>query len=679
MQSRFGGTYRFWPIAFRGEALDNDELQRILMSTSANKRAAPAANPSGRLRDWSEEQFREIYDCDRFTAMVFGNRLRYTVDHMSTGLMFSAFSPIIRDWYDFAITISGPPDLDYPMAAVSSSLVVFLGTMEDAVRNVIEEYGVENLKPGDVLVCNDPYRVGTHVNDVCFIRPVFFGGRPVAFVNVRAHQLDMGGVAPGGFSATKENVYVNGLVLGPMLLFEHNRPVRSTFSLVFDNTRFAAVLQPDFMTMFQQLQLGERLLLESIERYGEAAFRGTIRYCCDVSAEAMRDALQKLPDGIYHAEGRLDADGAGDDEEIVVRAKITKIGERVEVDLSGSSRQARTCINAGPLDTKTAIGAAFKLLLDRATPFTSGAYRDIDIVIPPGTVLSAMPPAGAIFLYWEATQALLSAVLQELGRAIGDEAFGGDYGSVAVHNAHGVRADGTPWANVATVGGEHGPWGADRHADGDSYTVTYMVNGLDPATEAMEQDSPVMLMRKEYTIDSGGPGRNRGGAAVLKDALWMTAADHYSCQLRVKEATGNGARGGHAGSIGAAWLFPPPDHGGRSLLGLEATAYANATPICGMLDPQTKAIDPQGEYFYFGRQPVWHTRPGAISRYITNGGGGWGEPKTRPVERVLADVRNGYVSLEQAREVYGVAIAGDPESDPEGLVVDPTATARLRG
>lgn len=651
------------------------------MSTHPNKDPLQDVNLPVRLRDLTEDQFTAVYDCDRFTAMVLSNRLRYTVDHMSTGLAFSAFSPIIRDWYDFAITISGPPDMDYPMPAVSSSLLVFLGTMEDAVRNTVEEYGVENLKPGDVLLCNDPYRVGTHVNDTCFIRPVFYDGKPIAFVNVRAHQLDMGGVTPGGFSGTKANVYENGLVLGPMLLFEHDKPLRSTFSLVFDNTRFAGVLQPDFMTMAEQLKLGERLLLESIERYGEAAYRGTVRYCCDASAEAMSDALERIPDGVYHAEEPIDADGAGDDEPITVRATIVKRGGRVEVDCSGSSRQARTCINAGPLDTKTAVGAAFKLLLDRETPFSSGAYRPIDIVVPPGTVLSAMPPDGAIMLYWEISQALLTAINRSLSDVLGNDAFGGDYGSVAVHNAHGVNLDGTPWQNIAIVGGEHGPWGADQYHDGESYTVTYMVNGLDPATEAMEQDSPVLLLRKEYVIDSGGPGHNRGGAAVLKDAYWETDGEHYSIPIRLKQGTGNGVQGGMTGLAGACWFFDPEDEALQrpgKLLPVDNSIYANSTPIAGVLDPNTKAPDQQGEYYYFARQHVWQTRAGAASRYITNGGGGWGEPATREPERVLADVRNEYVSIEAARNIYRVAITGDPSLDPEGLQIDATATEKLR-
>ena len=634
-----------------------------------------------RLRDWDDDQFHAAYQCDRFTATVLGNRLRYTVAHMSTGLMFSSFSPIIRDWYDFAITISGPPDLDYPMVAVSSSLVVFLGTMEDAVRNTVEEYGLDKLKPGDVLCCNDPYRVGTHVNDVCFIRPVFFDGKPIAFVNCRAHQLDMGGIVPGGFSGTKANIYENGLVIGPMLLFEHDKPVRSTFSLVFDNTRLAALLKPDFMTMFQQLKLGERLLTESITRYGVEAFRGTVRYNCDCSAEAMRDALEVLPDGTYEVEEQMDADGAGDDETITVRARIKKARGRVEVDVSGSSRQARTCINAGPLDVKTCIGAAFKLMFDRETPFTSGAYRDIDLVVPPGTVLSAMPPDGAILLYWEVTQTLLTAILRELGRALGEDAFGGDYGCVAVHNAHGLYDGGRPWTNVGISGGEHGPWGADKSHDGDSYMVTYMVNGLDPATETMEQESPVLLLRKEYDIDSGGAGHNRGGAAVIKDALWQTDAEHYTMLLRVKSPTGNGAYGGHAGRVGAAWFFEPGAgvlSNPGSMVPVSDDVYSESLPIAGVLDPQSLAPDPRGKYFYFAREPVWRTRAGAMSRYITNGGGGWGDPMTRAPERVLRDVRNGYVSQAAAKASYGVVVGGDPDHDPEGLTIDFAATTALR-
>ena len=111
---------------------------------------------------------------------------------------------------------------------------------------------------------------------------------------------------------------------------------------------------------------------------------------------------------------------------------------------------------------------------------------------------------------------------------------------------------------------------------------------------------------------------------------------------------------------------------------LSDDVYRESRPIAGVLDPDTLALDPQGKYFYFASEPVWRTRAGALSRYITNGGGGWGEPLTRDPERVMRDVRNGYVSQAAAKESYGVVVVGDPERDPDGLIVDVAATAKLR-
>lgn len=325
------------------------------------------------------------------------------------------------------------------------------------------------------------------------------------------------------------------------------------------------------------------------------------------------------------------------------------------------------------------MGAAFKLMLDRHSPFTSGAYRPIDIVVPPGTVMSAMPPDGAIMLYWEVSAVLLNAIVRELGKVLGDDAFGGDYGAVCVHNAHGIHNDGTPWQNIGIMGGEHGPWGGDRHHDGDSYTVPYMVNGLDPSTEASELDAPVLLMRKEYVIDSAGAGYNRGGAAVLKDACWETAAEHYNIPIRLKQPTGFGVQGGQDGSTGAVWLFNPDDPVVQGhMIAADDDVYRDSVPIAGVLNQETKNLDPDGEYFYFARQAMWRTEAGAMSRYITNGGGGYGAPFQREPERVLEDVRNGYVSIAGAATDYGVVITGNPLEDPEGLALDLKRTAALR-
>jgi len=648
------------------------------MSTATTNGTGASTPDATLLRDLSEDDFEARYGCDRFTATVLANRYRYVVNHMCVGLLNHAFSIILRDWYDFAATISGPPKQNYSMPAVSNSLVLFLGVMTDAIRNAVEEYGPDKLKPGDVLICNDPYRTGTHVNDVCFIRPIFHDGELVGFVNMQAHMLDMGGVVPAGFSGTKRNVYENGLVIGPQLLYSEDQPVKSTWSLIFDNARFGDVLLPDIKTIYENLRLGERLLSETIERYGVEAYYGAMQYSCDVAGESMRTALEALPDGDYVGEDTIDCDGVDDEEEFTVRVTIAKRGGRAEIDLSGSSRQARTSINAGWLDAKTAVGVAFKFLIDRTSPFTSATYRDIDIVLPEGTLVSALPPDGVIFLYWESTMPLVLAIFRAMEQAVGDQAVGGDYGSLSIHNANGVTDDGTQWATMAQCGGEHGPWGATSSGDADSYTVFYLANNIDPATEAIESDFPVLVMRKEYTPDTAGAGSNRGGAAVLKDTLWTDDVEHYSSPLHVKNPSGFGVGGASTGARGAVWVFEPDELDTSEGVGTDASAYDQSTPVAGVLDPSSKQVAEDGDYFFFARVPLWKTKPGTVFRYLTNGGGGWGDPLERDPERVKRDVRDGYVTIEGAARDYGVVITGDPESDPEGLELDEAATEQRR-
>jgi N-methylhydantoinase B len=638
--------------------------------------------PETLVRDLSDAEFEARYHCDRFTATVLGSRFRYVVQHMCTGLLNNAFSVILRDWYDFAATIAGPPEHDYSMPAMSNSLVLFVGTMTDAVRTAVVEYGAENLKQGDILMVNDPYRIGTHVNDICFIRPIFIDGKIVSFVNLQAHMLDMGGVVPGGFAGTKRDVFENGLVISPQLIYAEDKPIKSAYSLIFDNARFGGLLLPDIQTICENLRLGERQMTETIERYGLDAVQGAMLYSCDISAETMRQSIMdRLPDGVYEAEDQLDADGVADDEPYVLHVKITKHGHRVEVDLSGSSRQARTSINAGWLDTKTGIGVAFKFLFDPISPFTSAAYRDIDIVLPEASIANAYPPDGAIFLYWESSLTLLNATFRALGEALGEGAVGGDFGSLSIHNANGTLEDGTPWLTVAQTGGEHGPWGATAAGDADSYQVFYLANNIDPATESIEADVPAVVLRKEYKPDTAGAGYNRGGAAVMKDTMYLRDAEHYAMPLHLKRPSGTGVNGGEYGRNGATWVIEPDKFDvaqRQELPGTSGDTLRDAIPIGGVLDPKTHEPDPNGEYFYFARVPIWKTKPNTTFRYLTNGGGGFGNALEREPDRVKRDVRDGYVTIEGAARDYGVVVTGDPDNDPEGLQIDQPATDARR-
>ncbi len=630
------------------------------------------------IRDLDDAAFAARYGCDRFTATVLANRFGYVVEHMCSRLLTAAFSPILRDFYDFAGTIAGPPASDYATPAMSNSIVLFTGTMTDSVRNTIEEYGPERLEPGDVIVANDPYRTGTHVNDVLFVRPVFHDGALLAFVNLKAHQLDMGGAVPGGFSCTKRTVYENGLVLSPRALYRAGEPVRETWSLIFDNVRFGEILFPDMQSVCAGLKLGERLLSESAQRYGAQAMLGTIDYVCDANAERIAAALAELPDGRWEGWDMADCDGVDDSEEYRVQVAITKRGERLEVDFSGTSRQARSCINATALDVKTTVGVALKYLLDPRGAFTSGLYRNVDIVLPEGTVISALPPDGAVFAYYEQSQVMISALLRALAGCAGPRAIAGDRGGTDIHNAFGARPDGTPWVSAAQCGGEVGPFGGTREGDGDTQMLSYQANGIGVAVEQIEADVPVVMVRHEPVPDSAGPGRHRGGAAMLRDTLWLAPTEHHLMSLHAKRAAGFGVEGGRDGRAGGVWVFDPPADGLDGAPGTGPDAYAAARPLAGVVDPETNALDPDGRYVYPFDQAGHSTPPGAILRYVNSSAGGWGDPFERDPERVKRDVRDGYVTIAGAARDYGVAVVGDPDEDPEGLALDLEATARLR-
>lgn len=629
------------------------------------------------IRDLDEAAFRAAYDCDRYTATVLGNRFDYLVEHMSARLLTGAFSPVLRDFYDLACTIAGPPELGYPVPAASNGIVLMAGTTIDAVPNMVSEYGVERLRPGDVLIANDPYRTGNHNNDLVFTRPVFVGEAIVAFVTLNAHQLDMGGTVPGGFSATKQNVFENGLVLSPRLLVREGVNVPESWSVIFDNVRMAEVLYPDMLTVCSSLELGERLVRESIDRYGLAAFHGAMRYATDAAAERMALGMAELPDGDWEAEHGVDCDGVDDTETYPVHVAIRKRGDRIEVDFSGTHRQARTSINATVWEVKTAIGVALKYNFDPRGRFNSGLFRNIDLIVPEGTVVSALPPDGAVFLYFEQSQVILATALMALERALGSRAIAGDRAGTNLHTAFGAWPDGRPWVSAMQCGGEIGPYGANRHGDADTQCMSYLANGVAPSVEAVEKESPVVMLRHEPVPDTAGPGVHRGGNAMLRDTLWLTGAAHSIIELRHRSVTGFGVHGGGSGVNGGVWIFPPDEAGAPTIPSTSRSSFAAGTAWAGVIDPETNAPSADGEYRYpFANANT--SAPQSVLRYITNGAGGWGDPLDRDPERVRRDVRDEYVTIEGAARLYGVVVVGDPHRDPEGVRVDDEATHQLR-
>ena len=204
---------------------------------------------------------------------------------------------------------------------------------------------------------------------------------------------------------------------------------------------------------------------------------------------------------------------------------VIKRGGRAEVDFSGTSRQARSAINATPLDAKSTVGAAFKYLFNPHSPFTSGTWRNIDIVMPEGTIISALPPDGPVFLYYEQSQVMLGAMLRALAQAVGAAAMAAT-AAAPTSTTRAACTRRTPWVSAAQCGGEAGPVRRDRHGDAESQMYSYQSNGIGDRGRVDRADVPVVMLRQEAAPDTAGAGYHRGGCAV--SARFAVAASRPS-------------------------------------------------------------------------------------------------------------------------------------------------------
>ncbi|MGE0387495.1 MAG: hydantoinase B/oxoprolinase family protein [Gammaproteobacteria bacterium] len=643
-------------------------------------RRTPAQSvPAARLRDLAGRAFEERYDCDRFTATVLTNRFGFIIEHLVSRILTTAFSAIVRTGSDFAVCLLGPPELRFPMVAVSNTIPVFTGSLPDAVRISLEEYGLDKLRPSDVIAVNDYYRVGTHLNDTCFIRPIFHQGKIIAVITIRAHMMDMGGTTAGGFRLTKQTTFEDGLRLPPTLLFSQGEPVASAFRLIFTNTRFGPMVFPDIQSIRSSLVMADDHVQETIGRYGAAAFLGAVRYACDASAETMSDALRAIPDGIYEGEETLDSDGLPDSPEYRVKVRIHKVGERVEFDWSGSSCASRSALNAAWLDVKTAITVGLKCLIEPHSRLTSGTLRNVDIVVPPDAILNPAPTHPCQF-YYEVVISMMMAMFRVLMPVLGERGFGPE-AIPTLNFVSGASESGVPWMTFGP-GAAHSPWGASQYGDGDRSQTSLLFNAIMTGVEDSEREGfYAIALSSEILPDSGGAGTHRGGPASVNDTYWLQPGTHVCVHFHVERPPGGGgAAGGRAGLLGGAWCWGPSDAfvDARSPIpiSLEHPMYRTARPMLGVIDRETGCLDEKGVMTPCGTGLA--VPAGSVVRVVTNGAGGWGDPFERDPVRVLHDVRDEYVSIAGAARDYGVVVLGDPRTDPESLAIDHGATAILR-
>ncbi len=569
---------------------------------------------------------------DPITLEVLWNRLLSVVNEQQVTLMRTAFSTVVRESQDLAC---GVFDTHGWMIAQSlTGTPGHINAMATGVHHFLNVYPADTLQPGDVLITNDPWQTAGQINDMTILTPVFIGERVVAYFASTCHSPDIGGRI---FSGEAREVFEEGLRIPITKLFIRNEPNAELFKIIRANVRTPDETVGDLYAQTASNAVGARELLHFMQEFGLDSIDPLADEIITRSEQAMRNAIRTLPNGRYENESWSD----GYDEPIRIKVTVTIEDEDMFIDFAGSSPQSSRGINVVLNYTHAYASFAIKAAISPEVPHNEGAFRPVHVSAPPGSILNCLEPAPVASRH-----------------VIGHFLPGVIFGALAPAMPEKLIACGADpiWISVW-----HGKWpisqesftfslfqcgGTGARAVKDGLNTTGFPSGVAgvPA-EVMESLTPLVQHQRELRTDSGGPGTYRGGLGQWTEfgnpgkVSWGVSA--------LVDRTQYPAAGLEGGQSGAPGEF-----------------LVNNT-----LRPQAKALVPLA--------------PDARVQLNLPGGGGYGNPLKRPVEQVLNDVVNGYVTLEVAEREYGVVIRYHGSQDllvrpPNLYVVDEGATSALR-
>ncbi|MFN0300695.1 MAG: hydantoinase B/oxoprolinase family protein [Burkholderiales bacterium] len=557
---------------------------------------------------------------DPVLTEIIRNGLVAITEEMKTNLMRTAYNMIIYEALDFTV---GLLDAEGNTVSIGLGLPMFIRGMSDTVKAKLRHFGgPAGLQPGDVLLTNDAYLTGSHLNHMTFSVPIFCDGELVAFASCMAHWQDVGG-ALGGMTA---DIYAEGLQM-PIVKFARAGVVNEELlAIVQMNVRVPERALGDLRAQIAALKTGEKRMQEMVAKYGRDAVLASIHTIMDQSEAAARESIRAIPDGVYEAESFLDDDGVDVGTKIPIRVKVTVANDRMTVDLSGVSDQVRGFYNSGETAGRSCAQVAFKCLTSPLElPINDGCFRALDIILPPGKVVSAVKPAP---MRWWMTypMTIVDTIFKALAPAIPDQVIAGHHADLVIAKISGRHPrDGKLFLYTGGLIG--GGWGAKLTEDGMNATIA--INDGDThngPSEQVEVKFPLVVEAYRLREDSGGAGRYRGGLGT--EQVVQTLADiAYDSQIERVDSRPWGLEGG----LSAA--------GNQVALQRANETSETAFPSGKVLSRLLKAGDR-----YFLR---------------SGGGGGFGSPLDRDASAVADDVRHGYVSGSAAQIQYGVVLDGD--------------------
>jgi N-methylhydantoinase B len=552
------------------------------------------------------------------------------VREMRATMLKTAYSNVIKEGRDFS-------------CALLDGAGQILGQSEDSPAHIIPlswqvqhvlRTRAEPLRPGDVLMVNDPYTGGTHLNDVALILPVFFSGKQAFLSVVRAHWGDIGGLAPGSVAGAVDDIIHEGLRFPPVLVYEQGKLNQGMLDVIWANVRVVPDRIGDFYACYSTCRIGERRLNELVQRRGEELVLNAAAGHLARTEARMRSRIAEIPPGTYRFEDYIDSDGRSP-RPLYLPVEVTISGSDISVDLAGASPQGPGPMNCSLAAASTGVFIACKGLIDPTGPINNGAFRPIKVTAPEGSFLNAVYPA-ACGGFSEIRRRVTSATIGALSRAVPLSLVGDGKGSSNHVNIGCVN----PARGGLSILYEYpsGGTGAFREADG-SHTCRHFDEGefgsIQPV-EVIEVEHPLRVECCKLREDSEGVGYRRGGLGMRRE-------------IRV---TGERAKL----SVLSDRISIPP----FGVLG-------GASPL-----PNDFHVRRAGQVIYPSDSPgkvtSFELRQDDVFVCLSAGGGGYGDPLDREPERVCRDVAKRYISRGQAKDCYGVVLTGDGGFDADATV-----------
>jgi N-methylhydantoinase B len=555
---------------------------------------------------------------DPITTEVVRNFVIACAQDMNAALWRSAYSAVIYEGRDSAVVLL---DEKGNMLGQSTGVPLFVGAIDACVKLVLARYGTD-MAQGDIFILNDSYLQGTHLHDVTAVGPLFHKGELVGFGAARAHWQDIGAIDPGSTMGST-SIFHEGIRLGPTRIVKEGKPIPEWYDLLTRNTRLKTMTLGDLNAQISAIRTGEKRLDGLLDRIGVDTYRSA---CANIFEQARLldiEAIRQLKDGTYYREGFLDNDGVTTDP-VKIALTLTIAGEKMIIDLTGTSGPVQGSINCGAVQTESLLRLAYKTMINPDRAITGGSFSTMEVRIPDNCLLNAREPAACEW-YFTGLGLLGDLMISCLGEAMPAKATAAHYGDSMVAAFFQMDKGDDSWISVEpTAGG----WGGTNGGDGESALINLVNGGFrNIPAEVYETKFPVRVEEFSLRRDSGGAGRWRGGCGVTRTYLLLE--DCYGALWFERERT-------------PAWGLA----GGQSGAG-----------------PANDILAPGGEVEHPLKMRARAFRKGTRIVTRTGGGGGFGDPLARPVDEVLDDVRAGLVSVDRAWADYGVRIAPDVTVD----------------